>query len=288
VDDPTVGTIQEEVDAVFRSIVVPVDFAAEGDRASGVAARLAAAAGLPVELLHAAPTDANEELDRYELATRAEAFAPARCGTTRVVGPDVVEALADALAERPDSLVVLGTSARGPIGEFVLGSVSEALLARTDHPVLLVGPHVPDHVGIGDSLVVAVNDDRTGQTLLPSAADLARCFGIQPWFVQVAPPMPLLHQQSVERSTEMALVHRLARELRELDFDAQWDVLHGNHVPEAIIDFTASMDGGIIAVASERWAAEDRIHWSSTARGLVHRSPFPVLVVPLHHHAVPA
>jgi len=269
---------------MFRSIVVPVDFAGEGDRAAAVAARLAVVAGLPVELLRVAPPESSEELDRYELSVRADALAPVSVATSRVVASDVVGVLADELEQRPDALLVLGTSARGPIGEFVLGSVSEALLARIDHPAVLVGPRVPEHAAIGESLVVAVNDQRTGETLLPSVADLARLFGIQPWFVQVAPPSPMLGE-SLERSTETALVHRLAGELRELHLDAQWDVLHGRAVPETIIDFTASMDGGIIAVASERWAAEDRIHWSSTARSLVHRSPFPVLVVPLHHHA---
>jgi hypothetical protein len=47
------------------------------------------------------------------------------------------------------------------------------------------------------------------------------------------------------------------------------------------VDFVADMGGGAVAVASERWAAPDRVRWASTARSLVHTSPFPVLVIPV-------
>lgn len=271
---------------MLRSILVPVDTSAEGTRGLRLAARIAGRTGAPLEVLHVRALDVSPEVAEWQLRSRAEELgARVPCTTTLLQGEDTVEALLAALADRPDGLVVLGTAARGPIGELLLGSVSEALLARSDRPLLLAGPRVDPTEPLGPSLVAAVAQRNTGERLVEPLALLTEALGAEPWFVQVAAPNGSRFGRGGDVA-ETGLVHRLADQARRRGLDAQWDVLHGRNAPAAIIDFTASMGGGIVAVASERWADPTQVHWSSTARTLVNRSPFPVLVVPVHTAAV--
>jgi len=179
----------------------------------------------------------------------------------------------------------VATSARGPLSELLLGSVSEAILQRSHHPLLLVGPQAGARP-IGPTVVAAVAALRTGEQLTPVVVDWARCFDAEPWFVQMGAPSTDADSWQRLDATETGLVHRLAEMVRAQSLDAQWDVLHGRDAPDALVDFTTTMGGGIVAVASERWTDPRHIHWTSTARALVQRSPFPVLVVPVEHQLV--
>ena len=58
---------------MFRSIVVAVDLAPDGDRALPVARALGAAGDLPVELLTVSSPHMDEATDAYELSRRLSA-----------------------------------------------------------------------------------------------------------------------------------------------------------------------------------------------------------------------
>lgn len=269
-----------------RSIVVPVAHTNEGDRALGVAVGLARSSGLPLELIHVCVPGSDVAVAEWQLRARADRASGVQVVATMLHDDDPVESLAVAFDERPDALVVLGSAARGPLSELLLGSVSEALLARTDRSMLLVGPQVRGDAPLGTAVVGAVGDLRTGELLVDPIADWVSSFGGDAWFVQVAAPSMLAAGRSLD-TAETGLVHRLAARARLDGVDAQWDVLHGRSAPGALVDFATSMGGGVLAVASERWADPTHIRWTSTARSLVHRSPFPVLVVPVHTASVP-
>jgi Universal stress protein family len=55
---------------------------------------------------------------------------------------DAGRAVAEHLRSRPDALLVMASTARGPIGELLFGSVSEHVLAHAPRPAVVVGPHV--------------------------------------------------------------------------------------------------------------------------------------------------
>jgi nucleotide-binding universal stress UspA family protein len=234
---------------MFHSIVVPIDLGADGEHAVPVAADLAGRASSPVDL-------------RYVKRTG---------GTT-------------VFADRDDALVVLGTRARNPLGRLLLGGATEALLARTDEPLLLVGPHV--EVPLGPNLVVAVADANAGAAVLPAALEWARRFAFDLWFVEVAPKVAHWWE-STDGQGEEGAAAALAATARALGVAARWDVLPAGDPATVISDFTTSMGGGVIAVTSRRWVDDDaRTHWASTARALVHRAPFPVLVQPVHERVL--
>ena len=58
---------------MFSSIVVPLDLEPHGDRALPIARRLAATAGIPLELVTVSSPALTEEVDRYELERRGRA-----------------------------------------------------------------------------------------------------------------------------------------------------------------------------------------------------------------------
>jgi nucleotide-binding universal stress UspA family protein len=80
-----------------------------------------------------------------ELARRCrEAGVPA---TWRVASSsdDVADAVLDAVAEIPATMIVLGTRARRPAARALLGSVAQQLVRRARCPVLAIPVHVPSH-----------------------------------------------------------------------------------------------------------------------------------------------
>ena len=268
---------------MFHSIVVPLDFGPDGDRAVPMAGALAARAGLPVELLTVTPPGDDPETERWLLRCREQLLGSAHWEATVVIRADMQEGLIRELQGRPDALVVMGTQARGPLSRLFLGSVTEAVLGRVDLPLLLVGPRAG--AVLGRNLVVAVADANAGAAVLPSALEWTRRCGFDLWFVQVAPKSP--HWWATEdNGVELGAAAELAATARALGVNAMWDVVPGNDPAEAIADFTTSMGGGVVAVVSRRWAEPGRTHWASTARALVHRAPHPVLVQPVRNRVL--
>jgi len=274
---------------MFSSIVVPVDLGPEGDRALPLAGKLAVAAGIPIELVCVSSPSMSESVDSYELERRAAAVAPAVCTWVVLHDDDAAAALVRFIGRRPDALVVMATHARGVLAEQILGSVSEAVLAGTDHAVLLVGPHAVVAAGsINPTLVVGVDGTKASESVLPFVAEWIRTFGgNSPWLVEVLRPSSGQAELGRSDTLESGYVKRLAGQLDEHGLKVEWDVAHGRHPADALIEFADRLDDRIsdgpadpvLAVASERWTDPEHHHWLSVARALTHHARHPVLVV---------
>lgn len=262
---------------MFRSILVPVDDSPEAHRATLVAASLATATGMPIRLLTIAQPPADPVAVEADLHRRASLLFPASCTATVIVDDELESALVAAVLQRPDALVVLGSRARGPVEEFLLGSVSEAVLARAGRPVLLVGPSYDPGLSTCPTTVVAgVDSRRAAELMAPVLEDWASRFASRTWLVQVAPP----DGSGTGDALETGLVHRAAAAYGPPG--AEWDVIHDRSAADGLLRFATDLggNGAVPAVATRRWSDPARIHWGSTARRLVRRSPWPVLVVP--------
>ncbi len=267
---------------MFTTIVVPLDLEPAGDRALPVAAALARTAGVRLELVTISSPNLNEASDIEELRRRAETYSdPAHAPATHVVHDnDPAAALVAFLADRPGALVVMGTRARSPLGEFLLGSVSEELLTHTQLPVLLVGPHASVQNWSGSpTLVAGVDGSEVSKALLPTLVAWKASFGgPRPWLVEVLPvPREAAPHPDV---ADTADVHRLASTFADKGLDTDWDVAHAKHPAEALIDFADRVEDAVIAVASVRWTDPHHAHRTSVARQLAHEAHHPVLVVP--------
>ena len=100
---------------------------------------------------------------------------------------DVVAALATFAAGRPDALILMATRPGAPLGQRLLGSVTEGLLSRLSQPMLLVGPHVELQEQVDrPGLLVGVDGSPATEAALPAVATWMRTFGgPEPWLVEV-------------------------------------------------------------------------------------------------------
>jgi nucleotide-binding universal stress UspA family protein len=227
---------------MFSSVVVPLDLEPHGDRALPIASRLAATAGIPLELVTVSSPAVTEEVDRFELERRGRA-ADAPWTATILHDNDPAAAIVGFVAQRSGALVVMATRARSAIGELVLGSVSEGLLGHADGPFLLIGPNASPEVSPDGLTPVAGSED--GMT--PDAVGSA----LAAWSSSFDGPPP-----------------RLA------------DLGHGGRAATALMELADRVDNAMIVVASARWTDPDRTHLRSVARRLAHHAHHPVLVVP--------
>jgi nucleotide-binding universal stress UspA family protein len=267
---------------MFTTIVVPLDLEPGGDRALPVAAALARAADIGLELVTVSSPELDDAADLHELRRRAVKYGdPARPAATYVLHDnEPAAALVAFLADRPGALVVMSTRARSRLGELLLGSVSEELLTHTQHPVLVVGRHARVERPSGrPTLVAGVDGSDVSEALLPTLVTWKESFGgATPWLVEVlgVPREP----SGPPDVAESADVHRLAASFAERGLDTEWEVAHAKHPADALIDFADHVDDAVIAVASVRWTDPRHAHRTSVARQLAQDAHHPVLVVP--------
>jgi nucleotide-binding universal stress UspA family protein len=258
---------------MFKSIVLPLDLEESGDRPIPFIRGLASVGTLPVELLTVSSAGIEHHLDEFELERRARLLGDAACTVTVLYSNDPAEMLTSYVADRPDSLVVMATNARGPIGEKLFGSVSEALLANQVAPMLLFGPHWHARTATeAPTLIVALDDSEESEAVLATAERWTSTFGGPTELVEFAAESA--SDEELER-----VVHHLERCLRGRWPDGAWKVLDGRRPADALLDHGNEVENAVVAMASGRWT-DEHTHLRSVTRAVTHRSRFPVLVVP--------
>jgi len=262
----------------IRSLLVPVDFLLEGDRALPIAARLARVAHLPIELITVSSPWIDESSDVDELASRVEALRPLQATWSIVHDDDPAAAIVRAIAARPDALPVIGTGAPGPLTELVLGDVGEAVLAHSERPILFVGPNAELQVDRVERVMVAVSSWDGGEALLDAVADLVSVVPAAVEVVEVVDPEGAAIADAPD--AESNLVRGMANALRRRNVPAQWDVLHDEEPLAGIVAAAADRKATILVAATTRWVTRQRVHPRSTVRRMVRDVEAAVLVVP--------
>jgi nucleotide-binding universal stress UspA family protein len=258
----------------FTSLLVPLDFGPDGDRALHVAGRIAAEAGLPVEILTVTDPRLDPETDTNDLLYRADQIRPVACTVTLLRSEDVPGSLVEAFRARPDALPVIGTAARGALGELLDGGVWQSVLAETGRPALLVGRHVVEGDVEASRMLVAVTEACDSDGLADAVSDWAETFGAT---VSVA---DLLGEGGLARGTAQATLREASSALRRHGILAPMSVIRSDHVARTVRELAAEGPPAVVAMVSERWVTPDRVHHVSVARDVVRTAAAPVLVVP--------
>lgn len=269
---------------MYSSIVVPLDLSAAGDRALPIAGSLARLGGIPIELVAVVPPGRpTAEAWRIEEHVGRHALGPHR--TTVLEHEHAGTAIADHVAGRDGTLLVLATTARAAIDEDHAGSVSEFLLATLRQPVLLVGPRVAVGRGLSaPALIAAVDGLDLVAAALPVIASWTQTFaGTDPTFVEVIPFLPAIAEHA-GRDLEAARVRSCVDRLATLGLAAQGRVLYGEDAATALAEHAEHVPDAVLVVTAERWTGAGT-HWRSTSRKLAFRSNRPVLVVPADRDA---
>ena len=257
----------------FRSFIVALDLAPNGDRALGVVRSLARVGRIRIELLTVSSPNLSEDVDAFELARRAATIGGRDITWTIVHHNDPVLAIVDHVERRDDALLVMATSARAALTGHFLGSVSEEVLSLVDRPVLLVGPRVTTAPQLAaPTLVACVDDADLAASAVPAIVAWTRTFG--GGTTRVAEVVAAVKDESVHAA-------RFAGLLAGVGVSAVPEVLRADGDPSAaLLDFGERISDPIYGATSMRWT-DGRLHRHSTTRRLVQRSIRPVLVVPV-------
>ncbi|ADO71003.1 universal stress protein [Stigmatella aurantiaca] len=135
--DPAVALPQ------VRTLLVTTDFSELGDRAIAYARALVPAGGR-LHLLHVIPSRGTPEQE-HALRQQLEQRVPGATGQGNhevqvevVAGTDVAGLIAQAAERHGADLICMGTHGRTGLARAVMGSVAQAVMARSDRPVLMV------------------------------------------------------------------------------------------------------------------------------------------------------
>ncbi len=264
-----------------RWVMVPVDESGRGKRALGTARDLALRLGAGVRLMTvvngsgdtARTTAMLEELaaEVPEVATEVEVL----------VDMDAADAIIEAADD--DAVVCMTTAASLLPHEGHFGSIAEQVVRNSPRPVVLVGPRAdPSLTRELSRIVVPVDGSQLSEAALGPAGVLSELLELPVWIVTVvaaADERAFVAEMGVGATgAETGYVRLLARTLaREHGVDGQYDVLHGEHPADAILDF-ASPDGVVVMTTHGR-SGLARIFAGSVATSVVARSEHPVVVV---------
>ncbi|MFF3446568.1 universal stress protein [Streptomyces sp. NPDC002667] len=289
------------MNAVELPLVVGVDGSEPSLRAVDWAADEAALRGVPLRVVYASLWE------RYEGTALAGEHKPAeevRADDIAAVAvrralkrrPDI-EVSADILAEEPEyalvregrgaSALVLGTRGRGGFVEMLLGSVSLAVAAYADCPVIVLRGGHDNQAGAVAARRVVLGVGGTGQdsAALRFAVGEARLRGapldaVRAWRCPAYESVdhPLLTGEPARLHEEQA-VKRLDEALRDVpdDIDVHRRTVEG---PARHVLLSASDGAGLLVVGARHRPGRPGFQLGGVAHGVLHHAACPVAVIP--------
>jgi nucleotide-binding universal stress UspA family protein len=195
-------------------------------------------------------------------------------------------------AQARDALICMATRSRGRLGELLLGSLSQTVVARSPSPVMLVGPaaHSEPAAGNGEPgsvagidgtgpIIVPLDGSSTAEKALAAAAGWARQFGVGLHLVQVVSGPT---KDGVE-SDPASLVQRAEPWTGQTDLVVTAEIRDGDPA-DVVAAVAREQQSPLIVLTSRGETAEKNRALSAIARAMVRDAPVPVLIAP--HHAV--
>jgi nucleotide-binding universal stress UspA family protein len=259
---------------MISNVLVPLDGSAHAERALLPASELAGQLGVKVGLVLVAESDADSGPLRAYLEDVAHRPGLPVASREVVVGDEPVTAILGAAALTADTVVCMATHGHGGIGRLLLGSVSEAVIRRSQRPVLLVGPRCAP--AAFDRIMVCFDGSPLAERMLPVAAEWSKTLGAQLWLVQATEPGVVMRGDVVDT----AYLQRLARRAdAEYGVEAEWDVLHGADPAGAIARHVAEAPGTLVALTTHGRTGLQRMALGSVAMRVAHDATAPLLVL---------
>jgi nucleotide-binding universal stress UspA family protein len=214
-------------------------------------------------------------------------------GNWRILtGDDAGVAVGELADETVGALVCMSSHGRGWPSSSFIGSTAAVVLAATGRPLVLVGPACSEDWKLGGRLTACVDGEAGTEAMLPTAAEWSTTLGAQLTVVTVAEPAP----QSVRPGhttrhhgppDPQAYVDRLAGELGgtpdPVTGTVIWDPVG---VTDGLEAWLGPEPAGLLVISSHGRRPRPESPLGHTTRRIIHRSPVPVLVVPLLTDAV--
>ncbi|WP_250404139.1 universal stress protein [Streptomyces cellostaticus] len=284
-------------------LVVGVDGSDPSLLAVDWAAAEAARHGLPLRLVHASLWEryegalpsfgtgrpAEEVMAQHIVASGAERVRvrePEVKVSTEVLPADPVAVL---LAAAPTaSALVTGVRGRGEIAGLLLGSVSLAVAARAECPVVVVRGTEPAVTGTRGRIVAGVGESAGTDAVLRFAAREARAHGcgltaVRAWHTPAQQPVDhMLIADDAARSREERALAGLDEALRETEREHPALEIERRAVegPTRRVLLEASAGADLIVVGAVRREGRPGLQLGRIAHTLLHHARCPVAVVP--------
>jgi nucleotide-binding universal stress UspA family protein len=281
-------------------IIVGVDASAEAATAAQFGARLAAAAGVPCQLVHAVrdvwfsasiPAELAEQATNFDRAIRSDA----RFHVSQALKGKVPDALIDALeldsgspadvlgriAHRVwPSLIVLGGKHHSILGRWLSGSTS-LNVARTATTPVLVTAGMPGEIR---HVLVAVDASAAAGPTVALAREYAQLFNAELRVLSVLEPLPEMDEYAPPM--DATRYYELCREMLQKDLVPQLPeshrtllVRHGTPVDTILREATLwPADLLVVGSRGKNWA--QRLLLGSVTEKLLNYLPTSVLVAP--------
>ena len=141
-------------------------------------------------------------------------------------------------------------------------------------------------------LLVAVDLSESTQTIVDKVEEINKEYPAKVWILHNAEPEPDTLEFKVDplaaRETlakkfhnEHRQIQEIANRLRKAGLDATALLVHGATV-EAILKEASDLDVDMIVVGTHGRGAMYQLLVGSVSEGILHKSPYPVLVIPTH------
>ncbi|MDQ0957195.1 nucleotide-binding universal stress UspA family protein [Streptomyces sp. B4I13] len=266
-------------------LVVGIDGSVASLEAVDWAADEAARHEVPLRLLHAAAAG-HDASDLVAAASeRAGKSAPGVRLSSEVLSEDAASAL---VGEGRNALaLVLGSRGLGGLAGLLLGSVSLAVAARADCPVVVVRGGVEHRHGRFGCVVVGVEDGEGSGTAVDFAFREAqvrgcRLLAVHSWSVPVGNPGPpglsgyALH--ALDRPPAQVLADTLrGPEQRYPDVPVSSEVVEGP-ARQALLNAASAAD--LLVVGARRRHGHVGLQLGLVNHAVLHHAPCPIAVVP--------
>ncbi|MFI1731163.1 universal stress protein [Streptomyces acidicola] len=270
-------------------MTIPLVVGIDGSEASFEAVDWAAAEALrhdvPLHLLHATVTDHEAPGLAAVASERARKSAPAVRLSSEVVHEEAAAALVG--RGRNAFALVLGSRGLGDLAGLLLGSVSLAVAAHADCPVVVVRGGEEHRYSRFGNVVVGVEEGEGSGTAVRFAfreAHVRRCrlVAVHAWSVPVGNPAPRgpsgYALQTRRRPPTQVLAEALSDTAKRYqDVPVNSEVVEGSARP-ALLEAASSSD--LLVVGARRRHGHVGLQLGLVNHAVLHLAPCPIAVVP--------
>jgi nucleotide-binding universal stress UspA family protein len=228
---------------MVKTLVVPLD---GSDRAEGAIAPASwLASRLDADLVLVTSTFASDVSDEEEILARGLRAASSHASTHLVRSAFAARAILDVVADSPDPMICMSTRGKGALATMLLGSVSNAVLAESRHPAVLLGPRCHGWSGRGDGAVVCIDQAAEPGSWLRAVGAVPLELGAQVHMVTVHPTNREWTAASPPDTAEWT-----AEVLRRRGIDAVEHDLADDDVVGSILSLVREVDARFLAIAA--------------------------------------
>lgn len=265
----------------FKRILVPLDGSAEAEVVLGAVMPIARAFSSELTLLNVTPhPEQGEEAAKYLAQARDALVAAGIDARFRQCPGRPAEQILAFAADSESDLIAMTTHGRTGLKKMLLGSVTCAVLRRTEVPLFACRPDTPQRPW--KRIVVALDGSTRSEEILPDAARLSR--GLQARLELVTARMPIV---ALESMSAIPAYYEPEDPLPYLRVVCDRLVAEGvNAVPVArvgsaayqIAEHARETEAGLLCLTTHGRTGAGRIFLGSVAEELLHTAPCPLLI----------